>query len=257
MAFYNHEYPYTDPYRYNMDWLLKAIEDLRKTIADITNQEQFDEINKKIDELYSLISQNMLPATNQIESIPSHTTVYQKQVAMLDDNGQVFGSSININDIMLKPRKPAKNALAFFDNNGNLCPGCFSAEVPILSTTDLLLESDETVMRINYFADTTEDSFIEFKNGLKIAYGRIHIIISEFTTAGSLYRANITLNHPFYNNKQFIRTPQFLLGPPDNLDNLLIIAGLTGSVSGIVRAAFLTYQNNEIDAYIRYLAIGY
>ena len=74
-------------------------------------QEIVDWINK---ELNNLKENAMLPGVNQIQSLPAHSSIYQKQIAVLDKNGQLFGSSININDVMIKPRKPAKNSIAVF-----------------------------------------------------------------------------------------------------------------------------------------------
>lgn len=44
MAF-NHEYPYTDPYRYNEDWILQEIINLKEKCDDL--QEQINKLKEK------------------------------------------------------------------------------------------------------------------------------------------------------------------------------------------------------------------
>lgn len=50
---YNYEYPYTDPYRYNDDWLLRKMRDLIEEWAAM--KKQFDDLNKAFNDLKNYV----------------------------------------------------------------------------------------------------------------------------------------------------------------------------------------------------------
>lgn len=202
-------------------------------------------------ELNAIGESGLLPVTNQIQSKPAHTSVYNKQIAMIDENGQLFGDSININDIMIKPRRTANNALACFDDNGRLTPLCFDENTPLVTLDQILFQ--------NYFYDRPdEDDALELSNGFKIAYGVFSITSVTPTQIGStgFYRQNITINHNF--KRPFLRKPKLLISPTiDNLDNVCLIGGYTFDVEKILRINLLSYQSATINPKFNYIAVGF
>lgn len=227
--------------------LISSNNELKSDIEEIVEW-----INK---ELNNIKENKMLPGINQIQSLPAHSSIYQKQIAVLDENGQVYGTSININDVIIKPRRPAKNALAVFDNNGNLCPTCFDKDNLFIGVNDLVTKKQNPLL-VNRFADYEEgDSWIDFKNGLKIAYGYIELTLDNLTESGPLFRQNLTINHGFEHS--FSRTPKLVFGAPNNLDNSCWIGGAKYNQNAILRVSVFSHQVNATTATIPYYAIGY
>ena len=203
------------------------------------------------EELGRIAESTMLPAVNQIESDCAHTSVYNKPIAMIDENGQIFGDSININDIMIKPRRTANNAIACFDDNGRLVPLCFDENTPLVTLNKLMVEE--------YFYDqANEDCAITFGNGLKICYGTFkleNISPTQIGTTG-FYRSNNTINHLF--KQEFRRLPKIIISPTlGNLDNVCMVGGCTHDTTKILRVNIMTYQSATISPEFNYVAIGY
>lgn len=237
--------------------LCKIVKKLNELIAsDAELKKDIQEIVDWINEELNNLKENaMLPGVNQIQSLPAHSSIYQKQIAVLDKNGQLFGTSININDVMLKPRRPAKNSIAVFDNNGNLCPTCFDKDVKLLGIDDLVTKQ-ENLLLVNRFADYVDtDSWIDFKNGLKIAYGFIKVNLDNLVAAGNIFRQNLTINHGYVHS--FNRNPKVTFGAPNNLDQACWVGGATYNQNGILRVTIFSHQQNATTATIPYTAIGY
>lgn len=203
------------------------------------------------DELGRIADSTMLPAVNQLNSECAHTSVFNKQIAMIDDNGQIFGDSININDIMIKPRRTPKNTLACFDDNGRLTPLCFDENTPFVRLTDLLIQE--------YFYDrANEDNALVMSNGFKICYGTFKLENISPTQIGStgFYRSNNTINHLF--KYEFARVPKVIISPTiGNLDNICMVGGCTYDNTKILRVNVITYQGATISPEFNYVAIGF
>ena len=82
---YNYEYPYTDPHRYNADWILNRMKELNEAYASLmdrmdTLEGEFsdlsnayvtftDEINEKIAYLSTLLEENILNITGVYDNV--------------------------------------------------------------------------------------------------------------------------------------------------------------------------------------------
>lgn len=213
-------------------------------------------LSVEFNEFYAWISEEIkkagtLSGVNQIESDCAHTSVYNKQIAMLDADGQLFGDSININDIMIKPRRTANNAIACFDDNGRLAPLCFDENTPLVTLNKLMIQE--------YFYDqANDDCALTLSNGFKICYGSFKLENITPTQVGStvFYRSNNTINHLF--KYEFQRTPKVTISPTiGNLDNVCWVGGCTYDNTKILRVNVMTYLATTISPEFNYVAIGY
>lgn len=73
---YNYEYPYTDPNRYNSDWVLKKVTDLIKEWADITGQ--FSDLKTAVDEFFTWVKW-------KFENLDVNDAIYEQIERMYND----------------------------------------------------------------------------------------------------------------------------------------------------------------------------
>lgn len=263
MNFIN-KYPYTNFHELNLDWVIKIVEECVNKIKSIDETIQIS-VEGVLSEwlengtIIDLLRGEVLtPVTNQIESVSGRESVADKRVAMLDENGQIFGSSINIIDLMIKPRLPATNSIPVFDRNGNLVPLCFDRNYPYITSDMLLLSNmtDDVLMPENFSDTESGQCGITFKNGLKVMYGYVQFSTSNMAAVGNVYHENIIVNIPFY--RSFNRKPRLILGTPDDMNNPIWITGESHTVSGITRISVYAPQAyNNLNSKVPYIAIGY
>lgn len=229
-------YPHTDLNQVNLDWIVRMIKELKNKVQSLIDNDQPVKNSKP-----------------QLTSYAAHSNVTQRQIAVLDKDGNIFGDSININDIMLKPRRCASGAIGVFDDHGNLLPTSLDERTPLITLADILLSH---VIDIN--PSGNRELFMETMNGIHFETGYITASLDTFTTAGSLYRKNINLTVAF--ETAFDREPCVLLGGCTDLNNPVIVGGIRVTTTGIDRGSFFTYQDfpaaNPLTIKIPYLAIG-
>lgn len=96
---YNHEYPYTDPERYNSDWILNKVKELEARIVGIQDEifarakiyidEQLQPYQRQIDELKSDVNRFKLDVETAISDFTASITERQAEFEALV-NAQVL-----------------------------------------------------------------------------------------------------------------------------------------------------------------------
>ena len=230
-------YPHTDLNQANFGWIIHAIKELQKKVQDIINGGSGERATD-------------IP---QLASIPAHSNITQRQIAVLDQEGNIVGDAVNINDVMLKPRRCASGAVGVFDDHGNLLPTSLDERTPLITLADLLISH-----AMDITASGNRELFLETMNGIHFETGYITASLDTFSTAGNLYRKNINLSVTF--ETEFDRAPCVLVGGCTDLNNPVIVGGIRVTATGIDRGSFFSYQDypagSPLTIKIPYLAIG-
>lgn len=137
---------------------------------------------------------------NEIESDCFHSILTENQVAVLAEDGSVFGSGLAISDLMIQPDISARGTLAVFDDRGNLLQTGLN-NVSLLNASDLITNDHNPLL-----AKLQKDGIIRFTNGMQICWGIDSQIININEQVGSsgIYRNNgvispIGFTHSFSN----------------------------------------------------------
>ena len=137
---------------------------------------------------------------NEIESDCFHSILTENQVAVLAEDGSVFGIGLAISDLMIQPDISARGTLAVFDDRGNLLQTGLN-NVSLLNASDLITNDHNPLL-----AKLQKDGIIRFTNGMQICWGIDSQIININEQVGSsgIYRNNgvispIGFTHSFSN----------------------------------------------------------
>lgn len=223
-------YPHTDLNQANMNWIIQRIKDLERKLQEI---EQVTPVDYAVPE--------------QFDSWPEHNTVTQRQLAVLDDSGHVFGGSVNINDVMLKPRRCASGAIGVFDDRGNLIPMSLDENTPVISLKDLAIVADDKIVSPN-------TQIFHIANGFALFTRKISVTLDNLTAAGGVYRQSVTVNDIF--PISFTSTPTVIIAPSDDVNAACWIGAATYTTSQLSRITFFAHQSNSITVNLTYIVIG-
>lgn len=246
-------FPYFNMQELNLDWLLSKVKQLAGFLPEdgaagqvLTRTGEGAEWKDPAEGSGQGVS-----VVGQISSDCAHSLITDKQLAVLDDSGNVYGTSVNISDVMIKPRNSASGALAVFDNRGNVMPMSFDSSTPLVQLKAV------AIFKNLFLEDATHSRRIfQFMQDFMVETGVLEFTTTNMAAAGNVYRQNMTVNWPFPSPFDSDAQPTVLLGSSDNMNATCWIAGLTCDHEKILRVSVMSHQANNISVKIPYIVIG-
>lgn len=188
---------------------------------------------------------------NQVGSSADHTTINDREIVVVDENGVPYGSGIKSSDVMIRPNNAGRGTIAVFGTGGQLIPTSFDSETAFL-TIDKLLATKHKAFESDHINIGTY-------NGLTIYTGKVTCTLNALTANGNIYGQTITSNITggSFENVTFTDTPFVAFGASDDNNAIAWISEATVGTSGITKLRFSSYQNASVTVTIPYIAIGH
>lgn len=181
---------------------------------------------------------------NFLESDCFHSIAKNLQIPFVTSDGKLIGSGLNINDIIVKPKVTALNAIACFDDRGNLMQAGLNG-IDYIPTNELMLN-----------VDTGKDGVIRMRNGYQICFGSSTQDIAFTQQRGTLYRNDTSLFQAIGFQKSFSERP--ILHVLQRGANDYWVSGATCNNNGITAVRCMYYQEltSPISITFDWIAIG-
>lgn len=191
-----------------------------------------------------LMSKKLDNVTIQMETDANLTTLLDNPVCVATSDGKVIGCGISVNDLMPKPRMYTKNALAIYDDHGNLTP-CGMDDETFLNSQNLVVERP-----------TTPPECFRLMNGIQIQWGKTTVENLEITTPiGNMFENSVTTFPAigFYHSFSDVPAVSLTLHGGNNV----ILGRVLHNQNAIINARIysLTSETSTIDIY--WQAVGH